>query len=99
MTVSEAIAVAVQFHQAGRLAEADDIYRQVLAGDPQNASAWHLRGVVASQLGNNPAAIQCIQRAIELLPAYAEAHNNLGVVLEKERDWTRRRRAFAVPSN
>jgi hypothetical protein len=31
-TISEALAIAIQHHQAGRLQAAEQIYRQILAG-------------------------------------------------------------------
>jgi nucleotidyltransferase/DNA polymerase involved in DNA repair len=38
-TISEALATAVQHHQAGRLQAAEEIYRQILAVDPDHADA------------------------------------------------------------
>ena len=77
-TVAEAIALALQYHQAGQLLPAEQIYRQVLAVDPSRADAWHLLGVLAHQQSQHAAAIVCIQRALELNPGFAEAHSNLG---------------------
>jgi hypothetical protein len=33
-TIPEALAIALQHHQAGRLPEAERIYRQILQADP-----------------------------------------------------------------
>src|SRR5690242_20710451 len=52
-----ALARGREHHQAGRFAEAEAIYRQVLAADPVNASAMHLLGVLANQLGHPQASI------------------------------------------
>ena len=73
--------IAVQHHQAGRLAEAEVAYEQVLADDPQNFDALHLSGVVAHQRGDHDAAVQRISRALQRNPANAAAHNNLGAAL------------------
>ena len=43
-TVAEAIQVAIGHHQAGRLAEAEAIYRQVLAQFPDHADALAFAG-------------------------------------------------------
>ena len=51
-TISEALAIAVQHHQAGRLQAAEQIYRQILAVEPNHADAIHLLGVIAHQVGS-----------------------------------------------
>jgi tetratricopeptide (TPR) repeat protein len=82
-TIREALEAAVGHHHAGRLDEAGRIYAQVIAADPDNAVAWHLSGVAASQKGDTAAAIECFQKAVKLQPNYSDAHNNLGVALER----------------
>jgi predicted O-linked N-acetylglucosamine transferase (SPINDLY family) len=77
-TIPEALAIALQHHQAGRLHEAEPIYRQILSADPNHRDAWHLLGVVAYQVGNHQAGVECIQRALAYRPDWAEAHYNLG---------------------
>ena len=39
-TISEALAIAVQHHQAGRRQAAEQIYRQILAVDPNNPTRF-----------------------------------------------------------
>ena len=63
-TIREAFEAAVRLHQAGRLQEADQIYRQILGAEPGNADAWHLRGVLASQVGQHDVAMQSIGKAL-----------------------------------
>jgi tetratricopeptide (TPR) repeat protein len=77
-TTSEALAVAVQHHQAGRLPAAEQIYRQILAVEPNQADAVHLLGVIAHQVGKHAIAVEYIGRAIELMGNEAHLHNNLG---------------------
>ena len=50
-TIQRAMQVAIEHHQAGRLAEAEGIYRQVLARFPDHTDALHLLGVLAGQTG------------------------------------------------
>ena len=63
-TIPEALAIAIQHHQAGRLQAAEQIYRQILAVEPNHADAWHLLGVIAHQVGKHQIAVEYIGRAI-----------------------------------
>src|SRR6185436_8688559 len=76
----EALDLALQHHQAGRLQEAEALYRNILRAKPDHADALHLLGVIAHQTGRHEMAVDCIARAIELNPAVAEYHGNLGEV-------------------
>ena len=42
---------AMQHQRAGRLAQAEQLYRQVLASDPQQPVALHMLGVLAHMAG------------------------------------------------
>jgi tetratricopeptide (TPR) repeat protein len=79
-TLSEALAVAIQHHRAGRLQAAEQIYQQVLAVEPNHADAWHLLGVIAHQRGKHGIAVEYIGRAIGLEGNVAEYNNTLGGV-------------------
>jgi tetratricopeptide (TPR) repeat protein len=76
----QALDAALREHSAGRLAEAEAIYRKVLAENPEHPGALHLLGVALSQQGNKRAAIDYISRAISLNPQVADFHSNLGLV-------------------
>jgi protein O-GlcNAc transferase len=76
----QAFAAAIAHHRAGRLVDAERLYRSVCATDPKNARAYHLLGVVAHQL-NRPDAASLVGRAVTLDPDFAEAHNDRGVIL------------------
>ncbi len=78
MTIQQAFTLALQRHQCGQLADAEAIYRQILAAEPRHADALHLLGVVAHQVGRNEDAMDLIRQAIAIQPNYAEAHSNLG---------------------
>ncbi len=78
LTISEALAIAVQHHQCGRLQAAEQIYRRVLEQEPKQADALHLLGLIAHQTGNHEAAVHYIRRAIEFQGKAAFFHNDLG---------------------
>jgi tetratricopeptide (TPR) repeat protein len=80
-TIPEALNAAVRHHQAGQLAQAEQIYRQVLSVDPLQYDAWHLLGLTLHQQGQSDASIQHIREALRLKPDFPEAHYNLGNVL------------------
>jgi predicted O-linked N-acetylglucosamine transferase (SPINDLY family) len=80
----QAMSVAVAHHQSGRLAEAEIIYRRVLAQNPSHPGALHLLGMVALQAGQVEQAAELIRRAIQVSPEFAEAHGTLGVVLKRQ---------------
>jgi tetratricopeptide (TPR) repeat protein len=82
LTIQQAFDLALQHHQAGRLGEAEQIYRQILAQQPEHADAMHNLGMISFQMGRNDVAVELLRRAIVLNPSYAPAHNNLGNVLK-----------------
>lgn len=74
------LAAAIGHHQAGRLAEAEALYRDILAFAPDHVDSLHLLGVIATQRGQYRDAIGLIDRAIAVkkTPA-AEFHSNIGL--------------------
>ncbi|MDR3435630.1 tetratricopeptide repeat-containing glycosyltransferase family protein [Telmatospirillum sp.] len=72
---------AVRHHQAGRLTEAENLYRRILLIDPFFADALHLLGVLANQVGRHDIAVDLINKAIALNDQVPTFHCNLGNVL------------------
>lgn len=72
---------ALAHHQAGRLREAEGLYRQILEREPRNADAWRLLGVVALQRGRPDAAVASFRRSLELNDGLALTWSNLGEAL------------------
>jgi predicted TPR repeat methyltransferase len=70
---------AVAEHQAGRVAEAEKLYKRVLNSDPNNVEALRLLGVLASQVGRHDVAAQLVGKAISLRPTWGEAWGDMGV--------------------
>ncbi len=80
-SISEMLSTAVAHQQAGRLQDAEAMYREILARDDQQADAWHLLGTIAHQIGDHAVAIDLIGHAIELDSRNANFHCNLGNAL------------------
>jgi len=76
--LGQTFAAGLQNHRQHRMAEAEDLYRQVLAVDPNHVDALHMLGVLAYQAGKAEAAVDLIGRAIALQGANASFHNNIG---------------------
>jgi len=80
-TINQTLAAAVTHHRAGRLDDAERIYRQVLAVVPNQPHALYLLGTLKGQRGQSDAAVELIGRAISLAPERALYHSNLGECL------------------
>ena len=74
-------AAALHHHQAGRLDQAEALYRQILAGEPRHADSLHMLGVLACQLGHAEPGATLIGRAIAVNGGVASYHFNLGNAL------------------
>jgi tetratricopeptide (TPR) repeat protein len=79
--IAEALAIGIQRHQAGDLSGADQAYRAILKVQPQHADALHLLGLLQQQAGNTPAALELIQRAIQISPQ-SHYFSNLGKIYD-----------------
>jgi tetratricopeptide (TPR) repeat protein len=73
---------AVEHHRAGRIGEAIQIYRDILAGDPHNPDALHLLGMAAYDSGQYREAAALIGCAIAANPQASYYHSNLGNTLQ-----------------
>ncbi len=74
------MATALQYQQAGRLAEAEGIYRAILADRPGDGRAWHYLGMVDHQRGRHEDAVHALNRALALQPADSELLAHLALV-------------------
>ena len=81
-TVEEALALALQFHQAGNLRRAEQLYRDILQADPRHADSHHLLGLVAFQTGQHAQAVASIRQALTLSPSAVIYYSNLAAVYE-----------------
>jgi len=72
LTPEQALELAVRLHQAGRLTEAEHLYRDLLQHNPRHLEALHLLGVLHYLKGNLEEGHQLMRRALEVNPAFAE---------------------------
>jgi protein O-GlcNAc transferase len=79
------LATAQQHHQAGRLREAENTYRQVLQQQPDHARALFMLGALAHQSGDIPAARDWLAKALPADPSFSETHFLLGLIHQQQR--------------
>jgi predicted O-linked N-acetylglucosamine transferase (SPINDLY family) len=87
-----AAAIAAQFeravghHQRGELAQAEPLYRDILAQVPGHFDALHLLGIARMQQGEHRDAVELIRKAVDVDPRNpnkAAALSNLGIALSE----------------
>jgi protein O-GlcNAc transferase len=83
ISMHDAIEEAMSHHRAGRLMQAEDIYKQVLQIKPDHPDALHLLGTVAHQKGEHDNAIELINKALAIAPS-AAMYSNLGIAIQAQ---------------
>ncbi len=84
-TFAEALSLARQALASGRFAEAESIYRQLLAAAPQVPELWHEMGLLQLQAGKPDAAQQFLERTVTLNPQSAAFLSNLGLAYRQRK--------------
>lgn len=82
LTLQQALQLAWQHYEGGRIEQAAGLCQQVLQSMPRQADALHLLGLAAHRLGKSAAAINLILQAIAV-QASAPYYHSLGIVLQE----------------
>jgi tetratricopeptide (TPR) repeat protein len=77
--------LAVSHQRAGRIDQAEQLYRAVLEVQPDHFGALHYLGLVSTQQGRLDVAEALLRRAVTVDPGSAEVLANLGIVLTRLR--------------
>jgi hypothetical protein len=80
-----ALQEAVREHQAGRVGEAEKLYRRILRERPSHIGANTALGMALKDMGKLDEAAAMFRRVAALSPNDASSHNNLGSVLFSQR--------------
>jgi predicted O-linked N-acetylglucosamine transferase (SPINDLY family) len=83
-TLSRALALARQHARTGRMDLAEEIYRRILAEEPDHREAWRELGMLLWQQRRLGEATECLLRVTRLTPASGTAHNDLGRLLHEQ---------------
>lgn len=71
MTIHDTLIQAINLQNQGRLPEAEQIFRDILAAEPNNAPALYSLGVIALNGGQHEAALQLSTLGVQVAPAFA----------------------------
>ncbi|MBM3999537.1 MAG: tetratricopeptide repeat protein [Planctomycetes bacterium] len=77
-TIREALDFGWKRQQAGDLAGAESIYRQVLASAPEHADAWCYLGIVLYDRRRWEESVDAYREAVRLRPLFPIAWSNMG---------------------
>ena len=80
-SLRENLKIAKSHHSAGRLAEAEELYRRILTRSPEDAETLQMLGTLLSQKGEHEEGRSLVERAIRLEPDVAAYHANRGLIL------------------
>jgi tetratricopeptide (TPR) repeat protein len=78
------LAHAAEHQQAGRWAEAEKLYRELLRGNPRDVNALRLLATCAVHAGRSREAERLLSRAVNHAPEYVEARLDLGRVFKDQ---------------
>lgn len=84
--IFELLRAGLAHHQAGRLTEAEAAYREALAGDPNQAKALYLLGVLRTSEGRLDEAVALLEKAVATAPEDTDARFNLGNAFYRKGD-------------
>jgi tetratricopeptide (TPR) repeat protein len=84
LPVGRALQMAHEQQRAGRFAEAEGLYRQILSQLPDQPDAMHSLAVLLAQRGRGDEALPLMRRAVQLKPRDAAAHSDLGNMLRDQ---------------
>ena len=79
--VTALLNAALEHHQAGRLQQAEDSYRQILRQSPDHADVHNNLGAALFSMGRLDESIASYRQALASRPGYAEANKNLADAL------------------
>ncbi len=77
MMADQTFRIAFEHHLAGRLQQAEQLYRQILQHNPAHADALHMLGVLGLSVGHLQAGADLIEKALAINPEIPGAWGNL----------------------
>lgn len=78
-----ALDIAIEYHQTGRITEAEALYRRILEVDPGHPGALYLLGGIAYQNGADAEAFALIDEVLRDEPADADAQHLFALINQR----------------
>ncbi|MBI5251564.1 MAG: tetratricopeptide repeat protein [Desulfomonile tiedjei] len=75
---------ALDYHKAGKLKEAVEVYTEAITKNPKSPEAYNWRGMAYEDQGDLAKALADFDKALELSNNYGDAYNNRGEVYRKQ---------------
>jgi Tfp pilus assembly protein PilF len=69
-SLDESLVLALEYFRAGRRGEAEEIYRNVLAAEPDHSLSLHHLGLIAHDRGDHGKAAALVGRVVAIQPDY-----------------------------
>jgi tetratricopeptide (TPR) repeat protein len=79
--LQKTLAEAVRLHEQGHIDDAIKLYTKIQRVHRKDGQLLYLLGTAYHQIGQRKTAIECLDRAVQVSPNNAAAHNNRGNVL------------------
>ena len=73
----------LEYYQTGKHSDAEKLAISITKQFPYHEFSWMILGALFAQKGMKAEALNANQRAVQLAPQNAEAHNNLGITLKE----------------
>jgi len=83
MKLEDAVERATKLYAAGRLDQAEDLCRQIIASRPLRADVHNILGVVLHRKGRNEEGIKSVREAVRLNSSNPNFYSNLGEMERK----------------
>jgi len=95
MTIDQALLKAVEDHKAGKLQDAENLYRAILQEQPNHPDANHNLGVMAVSLNKTEAALPLLKIALEANPSQGQFWLSYVDALIKEKQFDNAKNVLA----
>jgi tetratricopeptide (TPR) repeat protein len=93
-TQAETLARGREYHQAGDLGRAEEVYRRILRSEPRAAAVWFALGQVCEAGRRLAEAAACFRQGLEIEPHHPEGHFQLGSALSQQGQYAEAEAAY-----
>jgi tetratricopeptide (TPR) repeat protein len=90
---------ALQLHQSGQVAQALDIYNQLLPWQPNNDQLLYMAAMAHLQTGRTLDGIALLQQSLTIRPDNAAGQNNYGRALQSLGEWSKALESYQAALN